>query len=124
MLAGLIQLDPPASDDGVDRTDWGPHLTGAHAYLSGKKWGARWENLLQKMVYYEWAHFHEEDAPALNAQGRPAEIGQWMKEHRRWVDQPLQEAEHGPIGRRILEYWKALGPRGRWDELEDEEKPK
>ncbi|KAJ7788351.1 hypothetical protein B0H13DRAFT_2395055 [Mycena leptocephala] len=128
VLNSLLAFDPPGSpapaDDGIDRSEWGAHLIGAHAYLSEKEWGPRWKNLLAKLVHFEWAHFHNEDGLALSAGGRPAEIGQWMKEHRRWLDQPLQEAEHGQFGLRILEYWKAQGPQDRWDGLEEGVKPK
>jgi hypothetical protein len=99
-------------------------LIGAHAYLSGKQWGVRWQNLLAKLVHYDWAHFHNEDGQGLNAPGRPVEIGQWMKEHCRWVDQPLMEGEGAPFRERMLEYWKGLGPQDRWDDLAPGTMPK
>ncbi|KAJ6479768.1 hypothetical protein C8R45DRAFT_1101212 [Mycena sanguinolenta] len=53
-LEGLIRMHSPlAQDDGIDRMEWGDHLTGAHAYLRQKKWGLKWENLLTKLVYFE-----------------------------------------------------------------------
>ncbi|KAJ6487493.1 hypothetical protein C8R47DRAFT_1216263 [Mycena vitilis] len=111
--------EPSTLTDGMDTSEWSPHLIGAYAYLSEKKFGPRWQELVKAMFRFEWAHFYEENSFGMTARGRPAEIAQWMKEHRRWVDQPLMEEEHGAIGPRFLAYYKAVGPRGRWEDVEE-----
>ncbi|KAJ6461988.1 hypothetical protein C8R47DRAFT_1225622 [Mycena vitilis] len=121
----VVDEDEPSTlVNGMDTSEWSAHLIDAYTYLSGKKFGAGWQALVKASFRFEWAHFYEENSFGMTTRGRPAEIAQWMKEHRRSVDQPLMIKEHGAIGPRFLAYWKAVGPRGRWDDLEEGAAPK
>ncbi|KAJ7078590.1 hypothetical protein B0H15DRAFT_954490 [Mycena belliarum] len=122
MEAPPTTMESPTMEEtpsSVDQSGWSESLVGAYSYLSSKPWGPLWTQMIEKLVFFEWAHFHVEEcdrrliAPH-GAAARPSEVAQWMKEHRRWVDQSLEEkAPNGPFGPRLLAWWKALGPKGR-----------
>ncbi|KAJ7874251.1 hypothetical protein B0H13DRAFT_2348660 [Mycena leptocephala] len=98
--------------DGIDRSYWPLELISLHAYLSEKTWGADWTYLIQQLVYFQWAHDFFDNGFPLSSSNRPAEIAQWMKEHRLMGDY----AVGADFDQRLLGWWKALGPSGRWDE--------
>ncbi|KAJ7880191.1 hypothetical protein B0H13DRAFT_1630480, partial [Mycena leptocephala] len=89
-------------------------LVQAHEYFTKKQWGPVWTGLVAALVQYEWSHYHDEDRGRLGADSRPVEIPQWMKEHRVYDDYDLQP----DFGERLLAWWKDLGPRRRWKDLE------
>jgi hypothetical protein len=101
-----------AIPDGIDRSYWPLELISLHAYLSEKTWGADWTYLIQQLVYFQWAHDFFDNGFPLSSSNRPAEIAQWMKEHRLMGDY----AVGADFDQRLLGWWKALGPSGRWDE--------
>ncbi|KAJ7794669.1 hypothetical protein B0H13DRAFT_2393319 [Mycena leptocephala] len=101
-----------AIPDGIDRSFWPRELISLHAHLSEKPWGAEWTYLIEQLVYFQWAFEFCDDGFPLSSRTRPAEIAQWMKEHRVMGDY----AVGADFGQRLLEWWKTLGPRGRWDE--------
>jgi hypothetical protein len=105
--------------DGINREEWSNSLVQAHRYCSEKQWGPAWTALLAALVYYEWSDYHHEDRGHLDATQRPAEIPQWMKEHRVYDDYDVGEN----FGQQLFAWWKALGPRRRWRDIEEGSRP-
>ncbi|KAJ7815839.1 hypothetical protein B0H13DRAFT_1663835 [Mycena leptocephala] len=114
-IADVVVEDETPSD-GIDRTDWSESLIQAHRYCSTKAWGATWTALLSAWVQFEWLNYHHEDNGRLSSSERPSEIPQWMKEHRVYDDYEVGEN----FGEQLLGWWKQLGPRRRWQQLENE----
>ncbi|KAF8121498.1 hypothetical protein K438DRAFT_1885388 [Mycena galopus ATCC 62051] len=115
---------PTAPSDGIDRSEWSPNFREVYAYLSQKNWGEGWKKILAALIYYEWSHFFEDDIDKIvRIRCRPSEIGQWMKKHRAIGDFVL-DPKLPPFGERLLEWWKEVGPQGRWDLVGTREEPK
>ncbi|KAJ7761165.1 hypothetical protein DFH07DRAFT_957243 [Mycena maculata] len=107
-------VPPEIPEDGLDRTEWADSLVKTHAYLSKKKWGDPWATLLSSLVAFEWSFYHQEEFSKLpKGKCRPEEFAQWMKEHRPVMDYPLE----ADFGDRMLDWWKELGPKKRWDNV-------
>ncbi|KAJ7722144.1 hypothetical protein DFH07DRAFT_972051 [Mycena maculata] len=107
-------VHPEIPEDGLDRTEWADSLVKTHAYLSKKKWGDPWATLLSSLVAFEWSFYHQEEFSKLpKGKCRPEEFAQWMKEHRPVMDYPLE----ADFRDRMLDWWKELGPKKRWDNV-------
>ncbi|KAJ7170321.1 hypothetical protein C8R43DRAFT_820449, partial [Mycena crocata] len=98
--------------------EWAEGLRSAHAYLSEKDWGAKWQALLTSTINFERSHGHV-NAPTeqktLQYNLRPWEIPQWMKEHRRPVDFDVSDSKEGEFGERMLAWWKSMSGLRRFD---------
>ncbi|KAF8176871.1 hypothetical protein K438DRAFT_1770348 [Mycena galopus ATCC 62051] len=108
---------PPAAAgegaDGIEHSEWGQTLLGAHPYFIRKQWGTRWTGLVEAFVRFEWSWYHNEDRGRLDNRGRPPEFAQWMKEHRPWDDYTVSD----DFGQELFGWWKILGPMRRWENV-------
>ncbi|KAK6977464.1 hypothetical protein R3P38DRAFT_2581825 [Favolaschia claudopus] len=104
-----------ATTDGIDRSEWTSNFTEVYTYLASKNWGEDWKALLAALVHFEWSYYNHDDVYKIEAiNSRPAEIAEWMKKHRVLDDYALKRN----FGERLLEWWKEVGPRDRWDSVE------
>ncbi|KAJ6459370.1 hypothetical protein C8R47DRAFT_1226660 [Mycena vitilis] len=110
--------EPAVPDDGFDRTEWEESLTEIHPYLVSKPWGPKWEALVTALVDYEWSYCHLEEGGKLKkGKFRPGEYALWMKEHRPPTDYRIDES----FGGNMMDWWKELGPKTRWENVGDGE---
>ncbi|KAJ7752112.1 hypothetical protein B0H16DRAFT_1317837, partial [Mycena metata] len=110
--------------DGIDRSEWDPNLVEVYAYLSSKRWGPKWDELLARLVQFEWSnYFHDDMGKIQKITHRPEEIAEWMKRHRVANDFPLNPALTPGFGERLLAWWQDLGPKDRWKDVQGMESP-
>ncbi|KAJ7225297.1 hypothetical protein GGX14DRAFT_386214 [Mycena pura] len=115
---GAVVQRPP-----VDQSDWGSGQKDLYGLMIRKSWGVRWEQLIEAMCDFEASKLWWDDRYLTNLE-RPHEIGQWMKEHRKAIDYPVDD----DFGERLLAWWRACGPEWRRgprpaDVSEDQEWP-
>ncbi|KAJ7149511.1 hypothetical protein C8R43DRAFT_1128504 [Mycena crocata] len=121
-LVEVLDIEMETETAVEEHPEWADGLRATYAYLAGKQWGQKWQDLLLSLVRFEVSHGHV-DAPfeqaTLPYDARPWEIPQWMKEKRRAVDFDVSDSEHGAFGERVMKWWKAMGPPKRFDTLAD-----
>ncbi|KAJ7198725.1 hypothetical protein GGX14DRAFT_401743 [Mycena pura] len=92
----------------VDQSSWGNGQKDLYGLMIQKSWGVRWEQLIEAMCDFEASKLWWDDRYLTNLD-RPREIGQWMKEHRKAIDYPIDDT----FGDRLLTWWRACGPEWR-----------
>ncbi|KAJ7694101.1 hypothetical protein B0H17DRAFT_1199357 [Mycena rosella] len=97
--------------DDDEAGEWATGLRKLFPYIASKKWGSRWEALLESLVHFKWAHYHIDSTDrCLPYARRPDELPDWMKKHRVMGDFNVESTAGGTFGERLLAWWIDIGP--------------
>lgn len=96
-------------EEQIRQFSWSKMQRDVHSLMSTKAWGPRWEELMVAVVAFEESTMWDENALPVSSL-RPCEIGQWMKEHRKFGDNNKLESN---FGERLTAWWYDIGPEYR-----------
>ncbi|RPD67895.1 hypothetical protein L226DRAFT_527577 [Lentinus tigrinus ALCF2SS1-7] len=93
----------------IDSTNCPPNVVAIIDYLSSHQWGAVWTHCIATFVEIErFAQFKSRGTLLNSTDGRPPEVADWMKRHRKLVDVTIRDVDKFAEG--WARWWKGNKP--------------